>query len=89
MSGINAALKTLFHQEPIILWSCAIGGLGAATLKVWDAFVLGSARRGLTIWHRLSSLGAWRANDLLTTAIYALIPCGCVVIILKLWESLW
>ena len=32
MSGWNAALRTAFHQEPIILWSCAIGAVGAPSL---------------------------------------------------------
>jgi hypothetical protein len=30
MSGWNAQLRNLFHREPIILWSCLIGGVGLA-----------------------------------------------------------
>ncbi len=33
MSGAGAWFRTMLHQEPIIMWSCIIGGIGARHLR--------------------------------------------------------
>ena len=73
MSGWNAALRTAFHQEPIILWSCAIGAVGAASISAAGpkVTVLGGSCVVLTM---NAQACASRAIGVHTSAVHSLFP---------------